>query len=205
MENTMRVGSSPTLCSSLSGRISRYCLNSQPVSIGAHNKFPDNSGRNPNAAVELTPTSADIMSVILHPEVAVVGAEHTFTCETWLVSPQSVMYKEPIRSVEIAATRNASVKDDRLGTDVRPLSSASVKDDRLGTDVRPLSGGVDATSTSKTLHWDSPNSREILYVSRSTAVASSLADVRTVHERPGFTYAVSSRRCSRRRNTLVSG
>jgi hypothetical protein len=69
----------------------------------------------------------------------------------------------------------------------------------------------------RTLGWDSTNSRviprELLHGSSSTAAnkASSLASLRTVRGGPafkravGFTFPVSRRRCSHRRNTLVSG
>jgi hypothetical protein len=68
-------------------------------------------------------------------------------------------------------------------------------------------------SISTTLDWYSPKSRELLDGSRSTAaiMASSLAGVRAVRERPAFTSAVnltihvSRRRCYICQNILDSG
>jgi hypothetical protein len=92
--------------------------------------------------------------------------------------------------------------------------------DRLETDERSAKVAwihLPVKSTPRTLGWDSTNSRviprELLHGSSSTAAnkASSLASLRIVRGGPafkravGFTFSVSRRRCSHRRNILVSG
>lgn len=111
-----------------------------------------------------------------------------------LNSPSRVENVSPVHGM--LCRRNHPQRVDIVAIRITAFSA----DDRLETDVRPASSGMNATDRhevlSRTLRWDSPNSRaishELLRGSRSTAVimASSLAAVRAVRGRPAFTRAV---------------
>lgn len=92
------------------------------VTEGAHDSVPDDSSPEAHAETDVIATFADSVSIIVCPRVTVVDGEHTLTPKT---STECYMNRaHPY--IHVIVRKFASLKDDRLETNVLSASSGMV-------------------------------------------------------------------------------